>query len=111
MNILHCPKCGGDLIVNTKYTMTFTKKMIFTDDGWDELSGRIADECSSEPFQTLGAAYCDSCGKEWRRPLYEIGISSNDDSVIFIELSREEVKMNRPKRKKYFSENGVEIIT
>lgn len=97
--------------MNTKYTMTFTKKMIFTDDGWDELSGRIADECSSEPFQTLGAAYCDSCGKEWRRPLYEIGISSNDDSVIFIELSREEVKMNRLKRKKYFSENGVKIIT
>lgn len=110
MNILHCPKCGGDLIVNTVYTMTFIKKMIFTDDGWDEFSDRIADECSSEPVQTFGAAYCDSCGKEWRRPLYEIGISSND-SVSLIELSREEVKMNRPERRKYFSEKGIKIIT
>lgn len=65
MNILHCPKCGGDLIVNAKYTFTFTKKMIFTDEGWDELSDRVSDECSSKPVQTLGAAYCDSCGKEW----------------------------------------------
>ena len=110
MNILRCPKCSGDLIVNTVYTMTFTKKMIFTDDGWDEFSDRIADECSSEPVQTFGAAYCDSCGKEWRRPLYEIGISSND-SVSLIELSREEVKMNRPERRKYFSEKGIKIIT
>lgn len=110
MNILHCPKCSGDLIVNTVYTMTFIKKMIFTDDGWDEFSDRIADECSSEPVQTFGAAYCDSCGKEWRRPLYEIGISSND-SVSLIELSREEVKMNRPERRKYFSEKGIKIIT
>ena len=110
MNILHCPKCGGDLIVNTIYTMTFIKKMIFTDDGWDEFSDRIADECSYEPVQTFGAAYCDSCGKEWRRPLYEIGISSND-SVSLIELSREEVKMNRPERRKYFSEKGIKIIT
>lgn len=110
MNILHCPKCGGDLIVNTVYTMTFIKKMIFTDDGWDEFSDRIADECSSEPVQTFGAVYCDSCGKEWRRPLYEIGISSND-SVSLIELSREEVKMNRPERRKYFSEKGIKIIT
>lgn len=110
MNILRCPKCGGDLIVNTVYTMTFIKKMIFTDDGWDEFSDRIADECSSEPVQTLGAAYCDSCGKEWRRPLYEIGISSNG-SVSLIELSREEVKMNRPERRKYFSEKGIKIIT
>lgn len=109
MNILHCPKCSGDLIVNTVYTMTFIKKMIFTDDGWDEFSDRIADECSSEPVQTFGAAYCDSCGKEWRRPLYEIGISSND-SVSLIELSREEVKMNRPERRKYFSEKGIKII-
>ena len=60
MNILHCPKCGGDLIVNTVYTMTFIKKMIFTDDGWDEFSDRVADECSSEPVQTFGAIYCDS---------------------------------------------------
>lgn len=111
MNILHCPKCSGDLIVNTVYTMTFIKKMIFTDDGWDEFSDRIADECSSEPFQTLGAVCCDSCGKEWRRPLYEIGISSSDYSVSLIEMSREEIKMNRSERRKYFSEKGIKIIT
>lgn len=111
MNILHCPKCGGDLIVNTVYTMTFIKKMIFTDDGWDEFSDRIADECSSEPVQTLGAAYCNSCGKEWRRPFYEISISDKEDSAELIELSREEIKMNRPERRKYFLEKGIKIIT
>lgn len=111
MNILHCPKCGGDLIANTRYTLTFTKKMILTDEGWDELSDRIADGCTTEPFQTLGSAYCNSCGKEWRRPLYEIGINSNDDSVRLIELNREEVKMDRPERRKYFLEKGIKIIT
>lgn len=111
MNILHCPKCGGDLIVNTRYTLTFTKKMILTDKGWDEVSDRIADECPTEPFQTIGAACCNSCGKEWRRPLYEIGVNSNDDSVSLIELNREEVKMDRPDRRKYFLEKGIKIIT
>lgn len=111
MNILHCPKCGGDLIVNKRYTLTFTKKMILTDKGWDEVSDRIADEHPTEPFQTIGAACCNSCGKEWRRPLYEIGVDSNDDSVRLIELNREEVKMERPNRRKYFLEKGIKIIT
>lgn len=53
MNILHCSKCGRDLIVNMRYPLTLTKKMILTDEGWDELSDRVDDECSSEPFQIL----------------------------------------------------------
>lgn len=111
MNLLHCPKCGGDLIVNIKYTMTFTKKVIYTDDGWEELSDRAADECLDEPVQTLGAVYCNSCGKEWRRPFYEISISDKEDSAELIELSREEIKMNCQERRKYFLEKGIKIIT
>lgn len=111
MNILHCPKCGGDLIVNKRITISFTKKMILTDKGWDEISDRMADEYSHDPVQTLGSACCNSCGKEWRRPLYEIGVNNDDDSVSLIELNRAEVKMERPDRKEYFLEKGIKIIT
>lgn len=97
--------------MNTRYTVSFTKKMILTDKGWDEISDRMADECSSEPIQTLGHAHCESCGKEWRRPLYEIGVNSSDDSVSLIELNREEIKMDCSERRNYFLKKGIEIIT
>ncbi len=110
MNILHCPNCGGDIIINANYTLRYTKEMILTDNGFDELSDRISDECFSLPAQSLGSAYCESCRKKWERPFYEIGISNKDGSVNLIELSCDEIKMNHQDRRNYFLDNDIEII-
>lgn len=109
MNILHCPKCGGDIIINTLCTFTFIKKAILTDNGFEELSERIMDVGCSEPTRRLASAYCENCGKEWKRPFYEIGSNISDGSVSLIELNREEIKMNRPERRKYFLDKGIDI--
>lgn len=111
MNLLHCPKCGGELTVSTRYTLTYIKKMIYTDDGWDEFSNRICDDCTSNPVQTLGSADCNDCGKKWIRSFYEIGVNCSNSSVNLIELNSEERKMKYPERKKYFLEKGIKIIT
>ncbi len=111
MNILHCPNCGGDIILNVGYTLRYTKEMVLTDDGFDELSDRISDECFALSSQSLGSAYCDSCGKKWERPFYEIGISKKDNSVSLIELSGDEIKMSCQDRKNYFMDKDIEIIT
>lgn len=109
MNVLHCPKCGGEITIERVCTLTFIKKIILTDEGFVDCSDRISDECTSS-VQSLGHAHCESCGKEWRRPLYEIGVNCNDDSVSIIELSPDEVKMNSQVRKNYFLEKGIELI-
>ncbi len=109
-NILHCPNCGGGIIINKSYTLRFTKKMILTDDGFDELTDKVSDEMSSPPVQSIGSAYCSECGKEWNKIYFEIGIDINNDSVSLIELSDEERRMRYSDRKEYFREKGIEII-
>ncbi|MCM1529784.1 MAG: hypothetical protein NC093_07290 [Alistipes sp.] len=111
MNILHCPKCGGEIIVDILYTLTYIKKAVLTDEGFDEYSDRIADECTTPPVWRISHAHCESCGKEWRKPFYEIGVNCNDNSVNIIELSGDEVKMNTTERKNYFLKKGIEIIS
>lgn len=110
MNILHCPKCGGDIIINVCHTLRYTKKMVLTDEGLDELSDRISDECFSLPSKSLGFAYCDNCGEKWEKPFYEIGINSKDNSVSLIELNRDEIKMNCQEKRDYFFDKSIEII-
>lgn len=110
MNILHCPNCGGDIILNTIYTLRYIKKTIFTEEGLDELSANVSDECISLPNYSLGSAYCDSCGKQWERPFYIIGKDKNDGSFRFIELNRDEMKMSYQRRKEYFMNKSIEII-
>ena len=109
MNILHCPECGGDITINTLCTFTFIKKAILTDNGFEELTDRIMDGGCSEPTQKLASAYCENCGKEWRRPFYEIGSNISDGSKLFIELSCDEVKMTHSRRVKYFLDKGIDI--
>lgn len=109
MNILHCPECGGNIIINTLCTFSFTKRMILTDDGFEELSDRIMDEINNTPTHRLTSAYCENCGKEWRRPFYEIGSNVIDGSKFFIELNQDEVNMTYSRRKKYFLDKGIEI--
>lgn len=30
MNILHCPNCAGDIIINVVYTLRYTKEIVLT---------------------------------------------------------------------------------
>ena len=109
MNLLKCPECGGELIVNMRFTTQFGKKLILTDNGWEEVTGNVMDEPSTEPVRSLGAVSCSKCGLEWRRPLYEIG-TDNEGTTMFIQLSRDEVKMNAADRVRYFADKGIKVI-
>ena len=109
MNLLKCPECGGDLIVNMRFTTQFGKKLILTDKGWEEVTGNVMNEPPTEPVRSLGAVSCSKCGLEWRRPLYEIG-TDNEGTTMFIQLSRDEVKMNAADKVKYFAGKGIKVI-
>ncbi len=109
MNLLKCPECGGELIVNMRFTTQFGKKLILTDKGWEEVTGNAMDEPPTEPVRSLGAVSCSKCGLEWRRPLYEIG-TDNKGTTMFIQLSRDEVKMNAADRVRYFAGKGIKVI-